>query len=124
LVKRLRLSVSAYALEPTDFVTPLIRDLGAVLVKGIRPRDIFAQYMAKSGGPSVDAISTFTLATCKKVSSDPSHIWAHDPVMTEYFWVLDCKARIVGIALHRAEDEYGRFHEGLNFAAVQRLHCW
>src|SRR5688572_3800730 len=43
---------SAYALEQSDFITPLIRDLGAVLVKGIRPRDIFAQYMAKAGGPS------------------------------------------------------------------------
>src|SRR5712691_7124819 len=31
---------SAYALHPQDFVTPLIRDLGAVFVKGIRPRDI------------------------------------------------------------------------------------
>jgi len=39
---------SAYALAPQDFVTPLIRDLGAVLVKGIRPREIFAQYMAKA----------------------------------------------------------------------------
>jgi TPP-dependent pyruvate/acetoin dehydrogenase alpha subunit len=43
---------SAYALAPQDFVTPLIRDLGAVLVKGIRPREIFAQYMAKAWGPS------------------------------------------------------------------------
>src|SRR5262249_61103141 len=43
---------SAYALERHDFITPLIRDLGAVLVKGIRPRDIFAQYMAKAWGPS------------------------------------------------------------------------
>src|SRR4029453_18627141 len=43
---------SAYALQPQDFVTPLIRDLGAVLVKGIRPRDVFAQYMAKAWGLS------------------------------------------------------------------------
>ena len=43
---------SAYALEPKDFITPLIRDLGAVLVKGIRPREVFAQYMAKAWGPS------------------------------------------------------------------------
>ena len=43
---------TAYALQPADFVTPLIRDLGAVLVKGIRPREIFAQYMAKAWGPS------------------------------------------------------------------------
>src|SRR2546430_15167914 len=43
---------SAYALRPDDFITPIIRDLGAVFVKGIRPREIFAQYMAKAWGPS------------------------------------------------------------------------
>src|SRR5690348_4522418 len=43
---------SAYALQPHDFITPIIRDLGSVFVKGIRPRDIFAQYMAKAWGPS------------------------------------------------------------------------
>ena len=52
---------SAYALEPSDFVTPLIRDLGAVLVKGIRPRDIFAQYMA-SLGTIRRRVSTYTSA--------------------------------------------------------------
>src|SRR3977135_767066 len=43
---------TAYALQPQDFLTPIIRDLGAVFVKGIRPREIFAQYMAKAWGPS------------------------------------------------------------------------
>src|SRR5437588_10072286 len=43
---------SAYALRPDDFITPIIRDLGSVFVKGIRPRKIFAQYMAKAWGPS------------------------------------------------------------------------
>src|SRR5260370_32505496 len=37
---------SAYALRPEDFITPIIRDLGAVFVKGVRPREILAQYMA------------------------------------------------------------------------------
>src|SRR5688500_14758964 len=43
---------TCYALEQRDFIAPLIRDLGAVLVKGIKPREIFAQYMAKAWGPS------------------------------------------------------------------------
>jgi pyruvate dehydrogenase E1 component alpha subunit/2-oxoisovalerate dehydrogenase E1 component alpha subunit len=43
---------TCYALEPQDFIAPLIRDLGAVLTKGVRERDIFAQYMAKAWGPS------------------------------------------------------------------------
>src|SRR2546425_11172308 len=43
---------SAYALGPDDFITPIICDLGACFVKGIRPREILSQYMAKAWGPS------------------------------------------------------------------------
>src|ERR1051325_2388254 len=42
---------TADALQQQGFITPLIRDLGAVLVKGIRPREIFAQQTAKAWGP-------------------------------------------------------------------------
>ena len=37
---------SAYALERGDIFTPLIRNLGAIFVRGGQPRDVFAQYMA------------------------------------------------------------------------------
>jgi len=47
---------SAYALRPDDFITPIIRDLGACFVKGIRPREIFAQYMAKAGDRRAEKI--------------------------------------------------------------------
>ena len=43
---------SAYALERGDIFTPMIRNLGAILVRGGRPRDVFAQYMAKAAGPT------------------------------------------------------------------------
>ncbi len=43
---------TAYALEPRDFVTPLIRNLGSILVKGAEPVEILKQYMAKGTGPS------------------------------------------------------------------------
>src|SRR3989442_7947462 len=43
---------SAYALRADDFITPIIRELGAGFVKGIRPREIFSQYMAQALGPS------------------------------------------------------------------------
>jgi pyruvate dehydrogenase E1 component alpha subunit/2-oxoisovalerate dehydrogenase E1 component alpha subunit len=43
---------TAYALEPRDFVSPLIRNLGSILVKGAEPVDILKQYMAKGTGPS------------------------------------------------------------------------
>jgi TPP-dependent pyruvate/acetoin dehydrogenase alpha subunit len=43
---------SAYALEVGDIFTPLIRNLGAIFVRGGRPRDVFAQYMARATGPT------------------------------------------------------------------------
>src|SRR5678815_621577 len=38
---------TAYALERTDAVLPLIRNLGALMTVGVRPLAIFRQYMAK-----------------------------------------------------------------------------
>src|SRR5262245_55592677 len=43
---------AAYALERGDIFTPLIRNLGAIFVRGARPREVFAQYMARAGGPT------------------------------------------------------------------------
>src|SRR2546425_6059657 len=43
---------SAYALGPDDFVSPTTRDIGTMLVRGIRPRDIFTQYMGKATSPT------------------------------------------------------------------------
>ena len=47
---------SAYALEAKDFITPLIRDLGAVLVKGIRPREFLRSTWRKPGDHRAAAI--------------------------------------------------------------------
>src|ERR1700682_5936979 len=43
---------AAWALERGDIFTPLIRNLGAIFVRGGRPRDVLAQYMAKATGPT------------------------------------------------------------------------
>ena len=43
---------SAYALAPQDFVGPLIRNLGTMLVRGVKPREVMMQYMAKSDSPT------------------------------------------------------------------------
>src|SRR4029077_16334730 len=39
---------SAYALDRRDILSPLIRNLGSMLVKGATPVEILKQYMAKS----------------------------------------------------------------------------
>jgi pyruvate dehydrogenase E1 component alpha subunit/2-oxoisovalerate dehydrogenase E1 component alpha subunit len=115
---------SAYALQPHDFITPLIRDLGAVLVKGIRPRDIFAQYMAKAWGPSGGRDLNIHFGDMEKGFIGPiSHLGDMIPVMTGILLGARMqKKKVVGIAyIGDGGMSTGAFHEGLNFAAVQRL---
>ena len=115
---------TAYALQPQDFITPLIRDLGAVLVKGIRPREIFAQYMAKAWGPSGGKDLNIHFGDMEKGFIGPiSHLGDMIPVMTGI--LLGARMRnkkFVGVAyIGDGGMSTGAFHEGLNFAAVQRL---
>jgi len=115
---------SAYALEASDFVTPLIRDLGAVLVKGIRPRDIFAQYMAKAWGPSGGRDLNIHFGDMSKGFIGPiSHLGDMIPVMTGVLLGARMQQKpVVAIAyIGDGGMSTGAFHEGLNFAAVQKL---
>ena len=115
---------TAYALQPQDFITPLIRDLGAVLVKGIRPRDIFAQYMAKAWGPSGGRDLNIHFGDMEKGFIGPiSHLGDMIPVMTGVLLAARMQKKpIVAIAyIGDGGMSTGAFHEGLNFAAVQRL---
>ncbi|HZZ15722.1 MAG TPA: thiamine pyrophosphate-dependent enzyme, partial [Candidatus Sulfotelmatobacter sp.] len=43
---------SAYALGKDDWMGPMIRNQGALLVRGFAPADIMMQYMAKAGSPT------------------------------------------------------------------------
>src|SRR5580765_5328908 len=115
---------SAYALDEHDFITPLIRDLGAVLVKGIRPREIFAQYMAKAWGPSGGRDLNIHFGDMAKGFIGPiSHLGDMIPVMTGVLLGARMQQKkIVAIAyIGDGGMSTGAFHEGLNFASVQRL---
>jgi pyruvate dehydrogenase E1 component alpha subunit/2-oxoisovalerate dehydrogenase E1 component alpha subunit len=115
---------TAYALEPQDFISPLIRDLGAVLVKGIRPRDIFAQYMAKAWGPSEGRDLNIHFGDMAKGFIGPiSHLGDMIPVMAGVaLGARMQKKDLVAMAyIGDGGMSTGAFHEGLNFAAVQRL---
>ena len=43
---------SAFALGPEDWLGPMIRNQGSLLVRGFSPRDIMRQYMAKADSPT------------------------------------------------------------------------
>jgi TPP-dependent pyruvate/acetoin dehydrogenase alpha subunit len=115
---------SAYALRPDDFITPIIRDLGAVFVKGIRPREIFAQYMAKAWGPSGGKDLNVHFGYLDKGFLGPiSHLGDMIPVMTGILLGARLQKKdIVGLAyIGDGGASTGAFYEGMNFAAVQQL---
>ena len=114
---------SAYALEKEDFLGPMIRNMGAVLVKGFRPRDIFTQYMGKAGSPTGGKDGSSHFGDLKKfhVISPISHLGSLIPVMAG----IGMAARMQGknwVTLTYIGDggaSVGEVHEGLNFAAVR-----
>ena len=115
---------TAYALQQQDFITPLIRDLGAVLVKGIRPKEIFAQYMAKAWGPSGGKDLNVHFGYMEKGFIGPiSHLGDMIPVMTGILLGARLQKKdIVGLAyIGDGGASTGAFYEGMNFAAVQKL---
>ncbi|MCA1614438.1 MAG: thiamine pyrophosphate-dependent dehydrogenase E1 component subunit alpha [Acidobacteria bacterium] len=115
---------TCYALRPEDFISPLIRDLGAVLTKGIRPREIFAQYMAKAWGPSEGRDLNIHFGDMSKGFIGPiSHLGDMIPVMTGIALGARMQKRDVVAVAYIGDGgmSTGAFHEGLNFAAVQRL---
>jgi pyruvate dehydrogenase E1 component alpha subunit/2-oxoisovalerate dehydrogenase E1 component alpha subunit len=115
---------TAYALAPQDFISPLIRDLGAVLVRGIRPREILAQYMAKAWGPSEGRDLNIHFGDVSKGFIGPiSHLGDMIPVMTGIVLAARMQKRDTVAVAYIGDGgmSTGAFHEGLNFAAVQRL---
>ncbi|MBA3246645.1 MAG: thiamine pyrophosphate-dependent dehydrogenase E1 component subunit alpha, partial [Pyrinomonadaceae bacterium] len=115
---------TCYALERQDFISPLIRDLGAVLVKGIRPREIFAQYMAKAWGPSEGRDLNIHFGNMAKGFIGPiSHLGDMIPVMTGIALGARMQGKHIVCVAYIGDGgmSTGAFHEGLNFAAVQKL---
>ncbi len=115
---------TAFALELKDFIAPLIRDIGAVFVKGILPRTIFAQYLGKANAPSRATDVQFHFADLEKGFVGPiSHLGDMIPVMTGILLASRMKQenRVAVVYVGDGTTSTGAFHEGVNFAAVQKL---
>jgi TPP-dependent pyruvate/acetoin dehydrogenase alpha subunit len=115
---------TAYALEKKDWLAPMIRNIGALLVKGVPPRDIFTQHMAKYTSPTrgKDGTSHFGDLENLHIVSPISMLGDLIPVMTG----VAMAGRYLGqkiVAMTWIGDggsSTGVFHEGLNFAASQK----
>jgi TPP-dependent pyruvate/acetoin dehydrogenase alpha subunit len=115
---------SAYALEKKDWLAPMIRNIGALLVKGVPPRDIFTQHMAKYTSPTQgkDGTSHFGDLENLHIVSPISMLGDLIPVMAGVAMAgRYLGQKIVSMTwIGDGGSSTGVFHEGLNFAAVQK----
>jgi TPP-dependent pyruvate/acetoin dehydrogenase alpha subunit len=116
---------SAYALERGVIFTPLIRNLGAIFVRGGRPRDVFAQYMARATGPTRGRDLNVHFGWLSEEGSMPSVISMLGdvvPVLTGAVIAERMKGKSTAALTWIGDGgvSTGAFHEGFNFACVQK----
>jgi TPP-dependent pyruvate/acetoin dehydrogenase alpha subunit len=119
---------SCFALEPRDVMSPLIRNLGAMLVKGATPVEVLKQYMAKADSPTRGRELNIHFGDIGEAGKTRGFLGQISPLG-------DMVPVMAGVTLSfkmRGEDRVGlvyvgdgatstgAFHEGINFAAVQR----
>src|SRR5712692_5630768 len=128
---------SAYALDRArkDILSPLIRNLGSMLVMGAKPVQILRQYMAKAESPTRGRELNVHFGDLERgYLGQISHLGDMIPVMAGVALTFKLRAepRVALVYIGDGGMSTGTFHEGINFAAVQRLplvviaeyNCW
>ena len=123
---------SAFALERRDILSPLIRNLGAMLVKGATPLEVVRQYMAKGDSPTRGRELNIHFGDLDRgFIGQISHLGDMVPVMagvtlsfrlrgkSDPRW-NDAGAPVGLVYVGDGATSTGAFHEGINFAAVQK----
>lgn len=115
---------SAYALETSDPLFPMHRDIGAHFVRGCDNDTLMRNHLARIGSQMRGTDGTGHYGDhSKKIYGNVSHLGAMIPVAAGY--VLADKMRgIKSVAMNYIGDgggQVGDFHEAMNFAAVQKL---
>ncbi len=116
---------SAYALDRAqgDILSPLIRNLGAMLVQGATPVEILRQYMAKGDSPTRGRELNIHFGDLRRgFIGQISHLGDMVPVMAgvTLSFKLRGERRVGLVYVGDGATSTGAFHEGINFAAVQR----
>src|SRR6266480_2182857 len=115
---------SAYALERRDILSPLIRNLGSMLVKGATPVEILKQYMAKGDSPTRGRELNIHFGDTERgFIGQISPLGDMVPVMAGVTLTFKLRGedRVGLVYVGDGATSTGASHEGINFAAVQ--HC-
>jgi TPP-dependent pyruvate/acetoin dehydrogenase alpha subunit len=116
---------SAFALDKSkgDILSPLIRNMGAMLVRGAEPTEIIRQYMAKGDSPTRGRELNIHFGGPERgFIGQISHLGDMVPVMAgvTLSFRLRGEDRVGLVYIGDGATSTGAFHEGINFAAVQR----
>lgn len=119
---------SAFALERRtdgtgDVLSPLIRNLGSMLVMGARPVEVLRQYMAKEDSPTRGKELNIHFADYDRgFIGQISPLGDLVPVLTGVTLTFKQRGepRVGMVYVGDGATSTGAFHEGINFAAVQR----
>jgi TPP-dependent pyruvate/acetoin dehydrogenase alpha subunit len=114
---------SCFALERRDIMSPLIRNMGAMLVKGATPVEILRQYMAKGDSPTRGRELNIHFGDLDRgFIGQISPLGDMVPVMAGVTLTFKHRGqdRVGLVYIGDGATSTGAFHEGINFAAVQR----
>ena len=114
---------STYALERRDVMSPLIRNLGSMLVKGATPVEVLRQYMAKGDSPTRGRELNIHFGDLERgFIGQISPLGDMVPVMAGVTLTFKMRGedRVGLVYVGDGATSTGAFHEGINFAAVQR----
>ena len=116
---------SAFALDPAkgDVLSPLIRNLGSMLVRGATPVEVLRQYMARGDSPTRGRELNIHFGGPERgFIGQISHLGDMVPVMAGVTlgFRLRGQDRVGLVYVGDGATSTGAFHEGLNLAAVQR----
>lgn len=113
-----------YALRQEDVIAPMYRDMGAHLVRGVRPVEVFAQYLGKrasnnAGKDSGLHIGDMARGIVGMISVLPDSL----PVALGVALAMKLRgeARVALTTFGEGATSTGAFHEAVNMAAVLRV---
>src|ERR1043165_3401496 len=116
---------SAFALDKAagDILSPLIRNLGSMLVRGATPVEVLKQYMAKGDSPTRGRELNIHFGGPERgFIGQISPLGDMVPVMAgvTLSFKMRREKRVGLVYVGDGATSTGAFHEGINFAAVQR----
>ncbi|MBI2068461.1 MAG: thiamine pyrophosphate-dependent dehydrogenase E1 component subunit alpha [Deltaproteobacteria bacterium] len=115
---------AAYALEEGDWLAPSHRDMGAHLVRGFTPKEIFLQYFCRASSVTWGRDSNVHFGdVSKRILGFASHMGSLTPVANGVAMAMRYRGEknVVLSPFGDGASSQGIVHEALNYAAVNKL---